>query len=125
MSMAGGFGSNVDGRGSMHAFVVPDRQPRHLVLQLQLATLEFRQSEIVRGGMLEGFGELVFEHPMPLFEFRKMRRCSHGSSWSDFEPDSISLTRGKKGVDIDRLCNAAVQWIRNLQPLPEQAELSR
>src|ERR1700681_1972189 len=98
MSRAGGFEAMSNSRGSVHAFAFPDRQPRHFVLQLQLATLEFRQSEIVRGGMLEGFGELVFEHPMPLFEFRKMRRCSHGSSWSDFEPDSISLTRGKKGV---------------------------
>jgi hypothetical protein len=84
----------------MKAFAFPDRQPCHFVLQLQLATLEFRQCEIVRGGMLEGFGEFVFEHPMPPCEFRKMRRCSHESSWSDFEPDSISLTRGKKGVDI-------------------------
>jgi hypothetical protein len=31
--------------------------------------------------MLKGFGELVLEHPMPLFEFGKMRRCGHGSSW--------------------------------------------
>jgi hypothetical protein len=87
--------------GSVHAFV--DLQPRHFVFQLQLAPLEFRQSEIVRGGMLEGLGELVFEHPMPLCKFCKIRRCSHVSSWSDFEPDSISLTRGKKGVDIRKV----------------------
>jgi len=67
---------------SVNAFVFA--QPCHLVFQLQLATLEFRQCKIICGGMLEGFGELVFEHPMPLFEFCKMRRCSHRSSWVRF-----------------------------------------
>jgi hypothetical protein len=46
---------------------------------LQLATLQLRQLEIVGGGMLEGFGYFVFKHPVPLFEFRKMRRCGHVS----------------------------------------------
>ncbi len=66
---------------SVYAVAFHMRQPRHFVLQLQLATLEFRQSEIVYRRMLEGFGELVLEHPMPLYEFGKMRRCRHGSSW--------------------------------------------
>jgi hypothetical protein len=103
------------------AFAFPDRQPRHLVLQLQLATFEFRQSEIVRGGMLEGFGEFVFEHPMPLFEFCKSR-CSHISSWSDFEPDLVSLTRGKKGVDIRSIVQRSNSVDSGQQALPDQAQ---
>jgi hypothetical protein len=37
-----------------------------LILQSQLAALEFRQSEIAYGRMLERFGEFVLEQPMPL-----------------------------------------------------------
>jgi hypothetical protein len=66
---------------SVYAVAFHMRQPRHFILQLQLATLEFRQSQIVYGRMLKGFGKLVLEHPMPLYEFGKMRRCGHGSSW--------------------------------------------
>jgi hypothetical protein len=104
------------------AFAFPDRQPRHFVFQLQLATLEFRQCEIVRGGMLEGFGEFVFEHPMPLFEFCKMRRCGHSSSWSDFEPDLVSLTRGKKGVDIRSIVQRNNSVDQGRQTLPDEAK---
>jgi hypothetical protein len=104
----------------VHAFV--DLQPRHFVFQLQFAPFEFRQSEIVRGGMLEGLGELVFEHPMPLCKFCKIRRCSHVSSWSDFEPDSTSLTRGKKGVDIRKIVRRSNAVDLAGQILPIQAE---
>jgi hypothetical protein len=54
-------------------------QTCYLVLHLQLATLQLCQFEIVRGGMLESVGDFVFKHPVPLFEFRKMRRCGHVS----------------------------------------------
>jgi hypothetical protein len=56
------------------------RQPRHFILQLQLATLEFRQSQIIHGRMLEGFGKLVVEHPMPPYKFGK---CGHGNPPGD------------------------------------------
>jgi hypothetical protein len=120
MWRTGGFEKIMERPGSVHAFV--DLQPRHFVLQLQLAPLEFRQSEIVRGGMLEGLGELVFEHPMPLCKFCKTGRCSHVSSWSDFEPDSISLTRGKKGVDIRKVVRRSNAVDLAEQILPIQAE---
>jgi hypothetical protein len=51
-------------------------QACYLILHLQLATLQFRQLEIVRGRMLKGVVYFVFKHPVPLFEFRKMR-CGH------------------------------------------------
>jgi hypothetical protein len=55
------------------------RQPGYFILQLQLATLEFRQSEIIYGRMLKGFDELVLDHPMRLCEFGKVGRCGHGN----------------------------------------------
>jgi hypothetical protein len=61
-----------------HAAAIDLCQPRHFILQLQLAALEFRQNGIVHGRVLEGVGKLVVEPPMLLYEFGKMGRWSHG-----------------------------------------------
>jgi hypothetical protein len=71
-----------------HAVAFHGRQSRHFILQLQLATLEFRQSEIAYGWMLKRIGKLVLEHPMPLNKFGKICRCGHGIlRGSDLPPD--------------------------------------
>src|SRR5262249_34852923 len=52
-------------------------QSRNFILKLQFATLQFTQFEIVSGRMLKRLSQFIFKHPMPLFEFCKLRRCSH------------------------------------------------
>jgi hypothetical protein len=61
-------------------------QARDLVLQLQLATLEFYDFQIVDRGMLLSFEQFTLQRLMPQFEFRKMRLDGHrrGLLMSDF-----------------------------------------
>jgi hypothetical protein len=70
------------------------RQTRYLILQLQLATLELRQSEIAYGRVTASFGKLVLEHPMLLCEFCELGRCGHGNPpW----PQTYRLTVIRSG----------------------------
>ena len=70
--------SNVDGDDS-DWFSVNTRagQPSDFILYPQLPTLQLGQLEIVRRWMLKRFGQFRFKHPVALFEFCEMRRCSH------------------------------------------------
>jgi len=48
-------------------------QPLDFVLEVQLATLELVNGEIVNRGMPLGFCELTLQRLMPELKFRKMR----------------------------------------------------
>ena len=52
-------------------------QAGDFVLHMQLATLQLRELQAIRRRMRERLVELIFEGPMPLFEFRKMRFDRH------------------------------------------------
>jgi hypothetical protein len=58
-------------RLSVHGGAVT--QAFDFVLEVQLATFEFQDGQIVDRGMLLGFGELALESLMPELKFRKMR----------------------------------------------------
>src|SRR5258708_40287503 len=49
-------------------------QSRHFILKFQFAALQFAQFEILRGLMPKRLRQFIFKHPMPLFEFCKIRR---------------------------------------------------
>jgi hypothetical protein len=48
------------------------------ILELQLAPLQFGQSEIVRSGMGEFFFKFALQSPVQLLEFGKIRLNGHG-----------------------------------------------
>jgi hypothetical protein len=54
-------------------------QSRDLILHLQFAPLQLRQLKIVCRWMLEGISNLIFQHPVTLFEFNKLGGCGHVS----------------------------------------------
>jgi hypothetical protein len=64
-------------QGSVNAWALG--QPRNFVLKLQFSTLQLTQFQVIRGRMLEGLSQFILKHPMLLFEFCKVRRCSHVS----------------------------------------------
>lgn len=84
----------------------------YLVLDLQLATLEFYQLEIVDGWMLKGLFDLLLQYGVLLFELCKMRLDGHWcrSSFARFSPDHRSVPR--KGPEVIRArfvhCNKSV-----------------
>lgn len=52
-------------------------QPSNSILELQLSTLQLCKLEVIYGRMLERLVEFCFQHPMPLFEFSKLRNRAH------------------------------------------------
>jgi hypothetical protein len=56
---------------------VPDAQAFDLILDQQLATLQFRDSEIVSRWMHYRIGDLIFEGLMLPLKFRKVRLDGH------------------------------------------------
>ncbi len=52
-------------------------EPADLVLELQLAALEFDEFEIVRRGACDGVVDFAFDRPMTLFELREMSLQGH------------------------------------------------
>jgi hypothetical protein len=50
------------------------------VLEVQLATLELADGQIVDRGMLLSFGDFAFERSVPQLKFRKMRLYGHWQS---------------------------------------------
>ena len=57
--------------------LVSDAKALDLVLYLQLATLQFRNLEVVGRRMGHRIGDFVFERPVLPFKFRKMRLHGH------------------------------------------------
>jgi hypothetical protein len=51
--------------------------PLDLVLDVQFLSFEFRNLQVVRGGVSERFIEFGFERLVPFFEFRNMRFNRH------------------------------------------------
>ena len=57
----------------MHAGAGPVLQTYDLVLDLQLATFQFRDLHLIARRVSEGVIDLLFEGLVPTFQFRKMR----------------------------------------------------
>ena len=72
---------------SMHAggSVLPD--PFDLVLQLQFASFELHDSQIIDRGMGQAFGYFLFERLMSFFQFREVRLHRHNV----MSPQSVAL----------------------------------
>jgi hypothetical protein len=82
-------------------------KPFYLVLHLQFSTLEFQDCQIIDRGMGQAIVDFVFECPMPLFQFRKVRLHRHAACllnlWLLSEA-SLDQTRRKSDGKAHHFC---------------------